>query len=141
MSERGLGVARLISIGHRGRRRRVELGLEVAEVAKRMGMTSGRLYNLECYGAGMIATIERWAFALDEMDPRELAFGPAAPPVGAYPRLLWDEQHPFPTRLQVAERIEAIEAAIARRVGGEGTAREWLDELAHLRALEGEAHR
>lgn len=72
---RGLDHARLDAIGQRGKARRHELGLTVAQVAERIGFTDPkRLYNLECYGAGMISTVDRWARALD-MDPAVLAFG------------------------------------------------------------------
>jgi transcriptional regulator with XRE-family HTH domain len=64
----------LLAVGARGKARRRELGLDVAIVAERMNITAQRLYQLECYGAGTLATVERWAAAL-EMDPRDLAFG------------------------------------------------------------------
>jgi transcriptional regulator with XRE-family HTH domain len=63
------------AIGKRAQARRQHLGLTVAEVAQRVGYSVGRVYNFDCYGAGTIALVERWARAL-EMDPRELAFGP-----------------------------------------------------------------
>ncbi len=75
---RRLAVERLTAIGKRGQARRRELGLTVGALAERLGCTRERVYNLECYGAGMIGTVERWAAAL-EMDPRELAFGAPRP--------------------------------------------------------------
>lgn len=71
---RRLASDRMAEIGKRGQARRRELGLTVGGLAARLGCTRERVYNLECYGAGMIATVERWAVAL-EMDPGELAFG------------------------------------------------------------------
>ena len=67
------------AIGTRAQVRRKQLGLTVAEVAARVGFSVGRVYNFECYGAGTIDLVERWARAL-EMDPRELAFGPLPTP-------------------------------------------------------------
>lgn len=67
------------AIGKRAQVRRKQLGLTVAEVAARVGFSVGRVYNFECYGAGTIDLVERWARAL-EMDPRELAFGPLPTP-------------------------------------------------------------
>lgn len=128
----GLESHKLLAIAARGRARRVQLGLQGAEVAARMNIGRHRYYNLECYGAGMLVTIERWAAAL-EMDPRELAFGPATPPAGLYPASLWQEQHPWPSARLVAERIAAIRAAIARRCG-QAEADEWLAELELLQS-------
>jgi transcriptional regulator with XRE-family HTH domain len=89
--DRGLGIACLQAIATRAKRRRVELGLEPGEVARRLGISRGRFYNIECYGAGMIATVERWAHALG-MDPRELAFGPTSPSVAELVELLREVQ-------------------------------------------------
>jgi transcriptional regulator with XRE-family HTH domain len=66
-------------VAERGRARRRALGLSVAAVARRMGVRRSRVHNLECYGAGSLVVVARWAVALC-MDPGELAFGrpPAA---------------------------------------------------------------
>jgi len=62
-------------IARRGRERRLELGLSVAEVARRMERKATWVYLLERDGVGTLGTIRRWAAAL-EMSPRALAFGP-----------------------------------------------------------------
>ena len=62
------------AIARRGRERRRKLGLSVSAIAARMGARRSRVYMLECYGAGSVVVVERWAAALD-MDPGELAFG------------------------------------------------------------------
>jgi len=64
-----------VAMGIRGRARRREIGLTTVELARRLGYSRGRLYNLECYGAGSLRVIERWAKALDDADPAWLAFG------------------------------------------------------------------
>lgn len=66
-------------VAERGQARRRALGLSVVAIANRMGVRRARVYMLECYGAGSLEVVERWAAALD-MDPGELAFGrPPAP--------------------------------------------------------------
>lgn len=67
------------AVAERGQARRRALGLSVAAIAHRMGVKRSRVYNLECFGAGSLAVVDKWAAALD-MDPGELAFGrpPAA---------------------------------------------------------------
>lgn len=88
-------------IGERGKARRMALGLTTLDVARRLGCTRERLYSMECYGAASIATIERWARALD-MDPRELAFGKrideriAAPPLNGSERIAMRPMNPHP---------------------------------------------
>lgn len=63
------------AIGERGKARRRQLRLTVAEVAARMGVSDRCVYQYEHAGVGTVAVVELWAQAL-EMDPRELAFGP-----------------------------------------------------------------
>lgn len=70
--------AALAAIGKRGQRRRRELGLSIAAIAVRLGCSRGRVYNLECYGAGSLRIVEAWALALD-MPPARLAFGVSEP--------------------------------------------------------------
>lgn len=64
-------------IGARVQARRVELKLTPSELAARLGCTTGRLYNVECYGVGTLDLVETIAGAL-AMDPRVLAFGEVA---------------------------------------------------------------
>ena len=66
------------AVAARGKARRRELGLSVRAIAKRMGARVSRVHNLECFGAGSLVVVERWAAALD-MDPGVLAFGTASP--------------------------------------------------------------
>lgn len=63
-------------IGERGKARRIALGLSTLALARRLGCTRERVHHMECYGVGTIRAVERWAKALDDMDPRELGFGP-----------------------------------------------------------------
>jgi hypothetical protein len=37
-----------------------------------------------------------------------------APPLGAFPRFLWDEEHPNPTKDEIDKRIKALREAINR---------------------------
>ncbi len=64
-------------IGKRVQARRRELGLTPGELARRLGCSTGRLYNVECYGVGSLDLVEAIAGAL-AMDPRVLAFGEVA---------------------------------------------------------------
>ena len=62
------------AMAKRGRARRVALKLKPGMVAKRMGVTYQRVWQLERSGCSNLATIRKWAAAL-EMKPSELAFG------------------------------------------------------------------
>ncbi len=62
-------------IGRRVQARRRMLGMTTVELARRLGCSTGRVHNIECYGVGTLDLVEQLARALDT-DPRELAFGP-----------------------------------------------------------------
>lgn len=66
--------ALVLAMAARGKARRVELGHSVAWLALQLRCSRGRVYSLECYGAGSLATVLRWADALG-MDPRVLIWG------------------------------------------------------------------
>lgn len=65
-------------MGGRGRARRLQLNLTVADIAGRMNRKETWVYRLERDGAATMFVIRQWAAAL-EMSPAELAFGVAAP--------------------------------------------------------------
>lgn len=61
------------------------------------------------------------------------ALVPMKPPLGLYPRALWEEANPHATHVGLRRRIEAIEAAIHRYRGASiEPPPAWLDELSEL---------
>lgn len=64
----------LIRMAIRGRARRRAIGMTTDELARQLGVSRGRVYNLECYGAGNLRVLLRWAEVLG-MPARELVFG------------------------------------------------------------------
>jgi len=67
----------LDAMAARGKARRRELGLEVGDLARRLGTSTGRAHNLESVGASTLRLAARWAEAL-EMPLDELVFGSRA---------------------------------------------------------------
>lgn len=62
-------------VGKRVQTRRRQLGLTTAQLADRLGCSTGRVHSIECYGVSTLDLVEQLARALDE-DPRWIAFGP-----------------------------------------------------------------